>query len=133
MVGNTGRLLAFPPTAAVLLLPRWGHDVCPGKKYVLHLCASWLGPHTGHSNCDGTDLPNKHFNVLNEQYVRLSACRSQTQKADQIPRRIQNTPILHGYCPYEQLAIPNPYSLYYNVSNGTQFQRHQQLLAKSNL
>lgn len=31
--------------------------------------------------------------------------------------------ILHGYCLYELLSIPNPYSLYRNVSNGTQFQR----------
>lgn len=48
-------------------------------------------------------------------------------------RRIQNTPILPGYCPHEQLAIPSQYSLYCNVSNGTYFQRHWQLLPKSNL
>lgn len=54
-------------------------------------------------------------------------------KARRIPRRIQNTPILPGYCPYEQLAIPSQYSLYHNVSNGTYFQRHWQLLPKLNL
>lgn len=71
-MGNTDRLLAFLPAAAVLLLPYWGYNVCPGKKYLLHLCTSWLSPHAAHLDYDGTNLPNKHLDMLSEGYVRLS-------------------------------------------------------------
>lgn len=57
-------LPAFLPRAAVLLLPYWGYYYCPGKKHLLHLCASWLSPHAVHLNCDGTNLPNKHWICL---------------------------------------------------------------------
>lgn len=129
-MGNAGRLLVFLPAAAVLLLSQWAPDVWPGQS-VLHPCASWLTPCTAHWSCDG-DLPNKHCNVLHEQVSDPQPADHRHTKAGKTPR-IQNRHILHGYCPNEQLAIPNPYSLYYNVSNGTQFQRCWQLLPKLKL
>lgn len=75
-MGNTGRVLAFLPAAAVLLPPPRARDVCPGKKLVLHLCASCPRPHTARSNCDG-HLPNKQGNVLSEPHGLLT---TDTQK-----------------------------------------------------
>lgn len=84
-MGNTDRLLAFLPAAAVLLLPHWGYNVCPGKKDLLHLCASWLSPHAAHLDCDDTNLPNKHLDMFSEWYVRLR------QPADQRYKRRYDT------------------------------------------
>lgn len=75
-----------------------------------------------------TDTYQTNIAICLMSHVSRSLLIRDTQKQVKIPRRIQNTLILHGYCPYEQLAIRCLYSLYYNVSNGTQFQRCWQLL-----